>query len=113
MTVIFAFLAMCIVIYLSYVASKYLAKSSMKVNGTKYIKVIDRLMLGKDRYILVARVGKRNFLFGVTDQRVESMVELNEEDLVEIEAPVGPSSLMDVGGFKEKLMTMINKKPKD
>ncbi len=107
-TLILAFLAMCVVIYLSYVASKYIAKKSWGSSSSKYIKIIDRAAVGREKSLIITQIGEKYFLVAISENRMEKLAELTEEDLVlQEQAQVTAASPAD---FVNLLKNAMNKK---
>lgn len=103
---------MCLIIYLSYVVSKFLAGNSVTMGTSKYMRIIDRVPLGKDRYLLIVKVGKKTFFLGVTDQGVNSIGDINVDDLIEQELPP-PMMSQGIESFKQLLQKKMNPNFKD
>ena len=51
------FVIVACIIYLSYLASKYVGRGISKGSNSRYMRLIDQLALGQDRYIAVVQVG--------------------------------------------------------
>ena len=74
-------LAVIFVIYLSYVFSKYISKGTAKITAAKHMQVIDRLVVGQDRFILIVSVLDKYYLVSVTGQSIEILKELDGDEL--------------------------------
>jgi len=102
-----ALLAVGAVLYLSYLFSRYLAVGAAKINKSKYIKVIDRVVLGQDRMILITMIGEKYYLIGSSTQSIRILTELDGkafEDISYSERSNGNAS------FKDTLKGMLLKK---
>ena len=75
-----ALFAVAVVIYLSYLFSKYISMGSSKLTQAKHMTIIDRLMVGQDRFILIVRVQDSVFLVSVTSQAIQILKELKSDD---------------------------------
>lgn len=100
-------MVVAVIIYLSHIFSKYMAKSMFRAAKSKYIAVIDQIMIGQDRCLLLAKVQERCFLIGVTSQEMSLIAELQPEEAAGLYAEEGKQ---DAGGFKEMLIDRF--KPK-
>lgn len=104
---ILALIAVGVVLYLSYLFSRYLAIGAAKVNKSKYIKIIDRIVLGQDRMIMIALIGEKYYLIGSSAQSIQILTELDEKAMTEI-------SLSDRDAdsvvFKDKLKGLLAKR---
>ncbi|MEG1049992.1 MAG: flagellar biosynthetic protein FliO [Oscillospiraceae bacterium] len=98
----FAFLAMCLIIYLSYVVSRRLAQGASAMGVSKYMRIVDRIPLGKDRYLLIVTIGEKVFFLGVCDQGVTTLSPLEATDLIEQEKAAMPTS-QSIENFKQLL----------
>jgi len=104
---ILALIAVGVILYLSYLFSRYLAIGAAKVNKSKYIKIIDRIVLGQDRMIMIALIGEKYYLIGSSAQSIQILTELDEKAMTEI-------SLSDRDAdsvvFKDKLKGLLAKR---
>lgn len=72
-----------LIVYLSYLFSKLVAKSSFKTDSrAKGIKLLDRAVVGTDRSIDIIQVNERYFLIGNTATNMVCLAELSKEDIV-------------------------------
>ena len=89
----FEFLKMCIqlfialgitlgIIFLSY---KILGTKVESINNNKYVKVIERTQITKDNAILVVKVGKKGYVMTCSGSSMESLSELSQKEINEIE----------------------------
>lgn len=77
--------SMIIIFALMIILFKYANKG---INGNlnkKYVKVIERVQISKDGYILVVKVGKKGMVLSTSTGHTEKLQELTEEELAEIE----------------------------
>ena len=77
--------SMIIIFALMIILFKYANKG---INGNlnkKYVKVIERVQISKDGYILVVKVGKKGMVWSTSTGHTEKLQELTEEELAEIE----------------------------
>ena len=78
---ILALVAVAAVLYLSYLFSRYLAVGAAKVNKSKYVKIVDRVVLGQDRMMLITMIGEKYYLIGSTAQSIQILTELDSEEM--------------------------------
>lgn len=81
-SVILTFIAAVFIIYLSYIVSKYVGRGMNKNGNSHYMRVVDQLMVGQDRYVAVVQAGDKYLLIGVTSQQISLLQELDPEDLI-------------------------------
>ena len=105
---IFALLGLAAVLYLSYLFSRYLAVGAAKISKSKYIKVIDRVVLGQDKMILIVRIGEKNYLVGSSTQSIHILAELPSlpEDSPKAGNPAENS------GFQAALQSLLSRSEK-
>ena len=89
-----------VIIYLSYVAAKFVGKSPIRGGRSQYMRMIDQMPLGQSRAVSVVQVGDRYFLIGIAEKQINILAELEEEGLVplKIEEPMNQAAIPD---FKE------------
>ena len=75
------FVIVACIIYLSYLASKYVGRGISKGSNSRYMRLIDQLALGQDRYIAVVQVGGKYLLVGVTAGQISILSEVKDEEL--------------------------------
>ena len=71
----------CSLLYLAYIATKYIANRQNKAMRSKNISVVETVMLGTDKRLHLVKAGKDHILIATTSKTVEflSKVELDEE----------------------------------
>lgn len=85
--IIFTFFVAVIIIYLSYLCSKYIGKGANANRRSQYMRVIDQIPVGQDRHLAIVQIGIKYFLVGIASGQVNVLSELQEEDLIQIAAP--------------------------
>lgn len=109
-----ALIAVIAVIYGSFIFTKYLAMGAGKLSGAQYMRVVDRMMLGQDKMMVIVQIGTTYYLAGVTSQNVQIIKELEGEELIEMEpAPQNISFQQQAVTFKNMLSKHTNKKDKE
>lgn len=85
-TAIFTLVVVAGVIYLSYIATKFIAKKNMGVGkrATNYMKVIDQMGMGKDKSIALIQTGLNYYLVGFSGDGITLLAQLEQEDLTEL-----------------------------
>lgn len=102
-TLLGALLLVVIIIFLSYFASKSLAKGATKLGGAKHMNVIDRIVVGQDRALLIVQIGSNYYLIGSSDQNISLLKELNPDDLIFL----SEGGNQEQSGFKESFRTVL------
>ncbi len=83
--VIATFVAVIVIIYLSYLASKYRGKGLGRSGSSRYMRLIDQVTLGQDRHVAIMQVGGKYLLVGVTSGQISLLSEVSDEDLFPLE----------------------------
>lgn len=102
-TLLGALLLVVLIIFLSYYATKYLAKGAAKISGASHMKVIDRIVLGQDRVLLIVQIGAAYYLIGSSDQSISLLKELNPDDLIFLQ----DNETQELPSFKQSFRTVL------
>lgn len=102
--VIVTFAVAALIIYLSYLASKYIGTGINKSSSSRYMRLIDQITLGQDRHMAIVQIGGKYLLIGVTSGQVNVLSEIQDEELLQLE-PDGEESQTRIPDFK----TMMEK----
>jgi len=84
-------------------------KSSKRMQG-KWLQVVDEVMMGNNRGIVLCRTGSRVYALGVTDHNISLLFEINSpEMLAEIEQQniAGPEDAINAKSWVEYLSGLI------
>jgi len=79
-TTFFYIVVMIVVIVAAYIATRFL---SGKGRGIKshHIRILDRIMLGRDKHIVLIEVGDKKLLIGITNQVINVLGDIDGETL--------------------------------
>lgn len=107
----FLWMLVCVVLIagLAYWFTKYVVGRGAlgTLTGKGQMEVLDRLSLGRDQSVILARVGERYLLLGTGTAGITLLAELTAEEAASwrpAQAPEGNP------GFKEALITMVKQK---
>ncbi len=106
-----AIVGVAVVIYLSYLFSRYISIGAAKFNAAKYMNIVDRLAVGQDRMLLIIELGEKYYLTSVTSQNIQILKELDKEELKEIK-PV-KNTLNQDGNFKSTFQSLLASKNRE
>ncbi|HHW46749.1 MAG TPA: flagellar biosynthetic protein FliO [Clostridiales bacterium] len=70
-----------VVLVLCYFFSRYISRKMSTVTNTSNIKVIERVLLGQDKYLAIALICNTYYLIGVTNQNIQILKELDEAEI--------------------------------
>lgn len=76
-----AVILIVLIIAAAYYVTKFVASKTAGPRGGGEIRIRSSVSLGKDRQLVIAEIGGKAYLLGVTPQHVELVGELNREEL--------------------------------
>ena len=91
--IIVTFIAVVLIIYLSYLVSKYVGKGMAKGGSSRYMRLLDQIALGPDRQIAVVQIGDRYLLVGITSGQINVLAEIEDEDLLPLSPDDGETGM--------------------
>ena len=103
-SVIFTFIAVVLIIYLSYLVSKYIGTGLNKSGSSRYMRLVDQITMGQDRHIAIIQVSNKFFLVGITAGQISVLSELQDEELL----PLAPD-ISEVGANALDFKAMMDK----
>lgn len=74
--------------------------------GGKYIRLLDKTVLGQDKSIALVKAGGKYLLLGIAASGISVLAELDKEQLEETEAPEAPGGAIGEMNFKS-IMEML------
>lgn len=77
--------ALAVVFCLFSISVRYSNKGLSKINEKKYVKVIDRVQISKESFIVIVRLGEKGLVLLTNQNHTEKLEELSEEKIREIE----------------------------
>lgn len=100
------------IIYLSYLASKYLGRGIAKSSSSRYMRLIDQITLGQERYIAIVQVSGKYLLVGITAGQINILSKLSGEELYPLapEDENGEVRTPDFRGMLDKLNDLGRKR---
>ena len=96
------FLMAAVIIYLSYLCSKYMGKGMVRTSRSRYMRMLDQMIVGQNRTLAVVQAGDRYLLLGVGPERIDMLLELSEEELIPIGGEDGEQTV-DFGRLLSKI----------
>lgn len=76
--VLFAFVSLCVVLVLAYYATKWLSINTTMKPTSKYIQVIDRLYIDRDKLITIVYIDQRYKVLAMSGSAIEIIDEFDE-----------------------------------
>jgi len=106
---LFYIVIMVAVLLAAYFTTKYLSGKTRRIVKSKHIVILDRMGIAKDKSLLLAKVGDKCLLIGVTNQTIQSLGEVNIGDINEIEnEPASPQGAGALSKFAQILSNAKN-----
>ena len=70
--------AVAAILYLSYIVSRKLSTGMGSTGMSKNIRILDRAFVGRDKSVVIIRVGHKDYLLGVSQESVRLLKELED-----------------------------------
>ena len=78
-------LALGVTLGLMFLSFKLMGTKVNAINNNKYVKVIERVQVTKENFILIVKVGEKGYVMTSTSGHMEKLAELSEEEIISIE----------------------------
>ena len=104
-------LVIIVILYLAYIATKYVGKGDgfrQYLGSSRHITMIDQVVLGQGMSVAVVKVSERVFLLGVTSNQISLLAEFEDGEWLE-----RPSVDTDIAGsldFKDIISKIKDRK---
>ena len=72
-----------IVLFLSYYATKFIGKKSIKGKNRGNIKNVDNYYMGADKFLSIVKVGESYLLLGISNDGITLLKELDKSEIKE------------------------------
>lgn len=111
---VLALAAVGLVLYLSYIGSKFLARKVGTLSNSNNIKIVERVSLTQDKGLAIVEIGSKFYLVGFSTNTVEILQELNKDEL-DFSSPGGkPMKFLDelTAQIKSRMDLKISAKEK-
>jgi len=110
-SVIISIIGIVLVLFFTYYCTRWLAIKSNNIQKSKYINIIDKAVLGQNKYLAIAEISNKYYLLSVTDQSINILKELNEFDY-EIKENINPNVNVNLDFSKifSKISDSLSKK---
>ena len=82
LTILISFLG---TLLLAYITTRFAGNKFAKYGYGQYIKIIDRIFLGRDKWICLIQIGKNYYIVGSSSHNMELIGQISEEDLVPLD----------------------------
>lgn len=103
--------ALAVVVFLMMLSLKLSNKGIDKINGKRYMKVIDKVQLGKESFIAIVKIGEKGLIISVSQNKTEILEEITIEEVIKIEKEKR-ESIEDMTKTVDKVMEVVKDKSK-
>jgi len=69
------------VLFLTYYGTKWLSVKATNISKSKYMNVIDRIVLGQNKFLAIVEISNKYYLLSITDNNINIIKELEEFEL--------------------------------
>lgn len=92
-------IVVAVILYLSYVVSRKVGGGIIQTKVSKNMQVLDQIVLGREKSLVIVRVGQKDYLLGVAQDNIRLLRELEEGQVEDVEIypemnPVGFASFL-------------------
>lgn len=105
-TLISMFVIIGIILYLSYVFTRYVGVKTMGRGTSRYMKTVDVLPISQERSVIIIEVSKKFYMLGMSEGGIQLLKEFDAAPDV-----INPDVELD-GTFKASFMDVIAKAKK-
>jgi len=103
-------IAFVIILALAYLAARFTGAKLAGYTTGRYIKVIDRIFLGRDKWVCLIQVGNQYYLVGITGQNMEFLGQVSQQDLIPLHSEEESGSFARLlGNYLKKLKDEANR----
>ena len=74
-------LGIIFVLFLTYYGTKWLSVKVTNISQSKYINVLDKIVLGQNKYLAIVEISNKYYLLSVTDNNINILKELDELEI--------------------------------
>lgn len=74
-------LGIIFVLFLTYYGTKWLSVKATNISKSKYMNVIDKIMLGQNKFLAIVEISNKYYLLSITDNNINIIKELEELEL--------------------------------
>lgn len=79
-------LALGLTLGLMFLTFKLMGTKLDSINKNKYIRVIDKVQITKENFILIVKIGAKGYIITSATGHMEKLLELSEEEIDKLEA---------------------------
>lgn len=77
-SLIFAIAGIVLVLFLTYYCTRWLSSKTNMGLKSKYMNIVDRIMLGQEKYLAIAEIYGKYYLLSITEKNINILKELED-----------------------------------
>ncbi|MGB4440264.1 MAG: flagellar biosynthetic protein FliO [Sedimentibacter sp.] len=67
--------------FLTYYCTKWISTKTNVINKSKYMNIVDRIMLGQNQFLAIAEITDKYYLLSITEKEINIIKELDDFEL--------------------------------
>lgn len=77
-SLIFSIIGIIVVLFLTYYSTKWLSTKTNVAMKSKYMNIIDKIMLGQNKFLAIAEICNKYYLISITENNISIIKELED-----------------------------------
>lgn len=90
-----------LVLFLTYYGTRWISTKTNIASGSKYMNIVDRIVIGQNKYLVIAEITNKYYLLSITEKDVNIIKELDDFQLKHEEEKL---EVMDFSSIINKLI---------
>ncbi|WP_157593551.1 flagellar biosynthetic protein FliO [Sedimentibacter sp. B4] len=70
-----------LVLFLTYYGTRWISTKTNIASGSKYMNIVDRIVIGQNKYLVIAEITNKYYLLSITEKDVNIIKELDDFQL--------------------------------
>lgn len=97
-----------VILPLIYFSIKFGGKKFQNMQNNNYLKMLERLPVSKDNSLLVVKIGEKGYVFTSTANKIEMLMELDENEVKKIEKSKVMPEYKNINEFLNDIKKKLN-----
>jgi flagellar protein FliO/FliZ len=93
------------ILLLFYLSIKYGGNKLQGIQNGRFIKVLERVAISKENSLIVAKIGEKGYVLTSAAGKVDTLLELSDEDLIKLESSKEIPEYANLKAFYKKVTT--------
>ncbi|RPF48401.1 flagellar biogenesis protein FliO [Hydrogenoanaerobacterium saccharovorans] len=94
--VLFSLVMLILILTLAYYTTKWIGKRCSIQNGSKIIQVLDKVVVGQDKMLMIIRVQNQTMLVGMTSHSVQKLCDIENIDELLIQSKASETDFSSI-----------------